>query len=144
MRAVRTLKRFWYVIAWGSRKAFVREEADREIFVRTLGEAYEWSGLWGSSLRADHATQWIIELLNIGTRPGPCRLAAKSRKRLATARSLPRGGRSDIEKSNLKWLTPFCFLLFLPSWAKLSLHRRYSPLRNSNLALRKTLQPRRA
>ncbi|HEY5778603.1 MAG TPA: hypothetical protein VIT00_07675 [Terrimicrobiaceae bacterium] len=42
------MKRFWYVIAWGSRKAFVREEADREIFVRTLGEAYSGAGFIAS------------------------------------------------------------------------------------------------
>ena len=43
---------------------------------------------------------------NMGTRTGTCRLAAESRKRLAANRAFAQGGRNNIEKGNIKWLTP--------------------------------------
>ena len=48
----------------------------------------------------------ITQQLNMGTRAGTCRLAAESRRLPRHRSRLAEGGRNNIKKSNVKWLTP--------------------------------------
>ena len=57
----------------------------------------------------------ITQQLNMGTRAGTCRLAAESRRLPRHRSRLAEGGRNNIKKSNVKWLTPLSFPSLRPA-----------------------------
>jgi hypothetical protein len=83
----------------------VRDEADREIFVRTPGEASERSAFRVHGFVLIMNLDWIraVEYWNA---QGPCRACHRMPETPGHRSLFAAGGRNNIEESNIKWLTP--------------------------------------